>query len=711
MLWAVKKHAVIVALAGGLGGLPLQDLRADPQIDSSYNTYGYPGLIDMPAAHSRPDGELAFTSSYFAGQLRNTLTFQMLPRLSGSFRYSVLQDVRINPGGAIENSRFDRSFSLHFRFADETRWRPAMAVGLNDFLGTGTYSSEYFVATKTLGDRVRVTGGIGWGRLAGVGEFRNPLSLFVPDLDGRSGRSADLGGRVNSDQLFSGDAALFGGIQWQVTDKLTLSAEHSSDANPSETPSAFDRDIPLNFGASYQVRPGVSVSGHWLYGSELGVQLSMALNPKEPPRGSGLDPAPPPVVPRTGDPADDLGWETQVPDGPALRGRVARTLAGQGIGLHGFVLEGDTARLEIENKTYPRNAQAIGRTARSLTGVLPARIGRLIIAPVTNGVAGAQVEIARGDMETLEHDLQNTWQSYKRARITAAEGTIPARAGRYPNFDWSLKPYLTPSFFDPDDPVRADLGAELTARLEPVRGLEFSGGFRKKAVGNLDESTRPSDSVLPRVRSEFNIYDREGDPSITHLTGAYFFKPGRDLYGRVSAGYLEPMFGGVSGEILWKPVDSPFAIGIEANYVQQRDFDQLWGFRDYDVATGHVSAYWDLGNGFHTQLDVGRYLAKDWGATLSVDREFENGWRVGAFATLTDVPFSRFGEGSFDKGIRITIPISWVSGQPTRDDYTTTIRPVTRDGGARLEVDGRLYDRVRPLHKPELSDGWGRFWR
>ena len=707
MVSGMKKHAVIVALAGGLGGLPLQDLRADPKIDSSYNTYGYPGLIDMPAAHSRPDGELAFTSSYFAGQLRNTLTFQMLPRLSGSFRYSALEDVRINPVGAIESKRFDRSFSLHFRFADETPRRPAMAVGLNDFLGTGIYSSEYLVATKTFGDRVRVTGGIGWGRLAGVGGFRNPLSLLFPALEGRSGEVANFGGQVNSDQLFSGDAALFGGLQWQVTDKITLTAEYSSDAYPSEVPSAFDRDIPLNFGAAYQVRPGVSVAGHWLYGSELGVQLTMALNPKTPKAGSGRDSAPPPVVPRT----VDLGWSAQAQDGPALRGRVARALEGQGIGLHGLVLEGDTARLEIENKTYPRNAQAIGRTARSLTGVLPHHIERFVIAPVTSGVPGAQVEIARGDMETLEHDLQNTWQSYKRARITPAEGTIPARTGRYPNFDWSLKPYLVPSFFDPDDPVRADLGAELKARFEPVRGLEFSGAIRKKVVGNLDESTRVSDSVMQRVRSDFNIYDREGDPAITNLSGAYFFKPGQNLYGRVSAGYLEPMYGGVSGEILWKPVDSPFAIGVETNYVKQRDFDQLWGFQDYDVATGHVSAYWDIGNGFHTQVDVGRYLAGDWGATLSVDREFENGWRVGAFATKTDVSSSEFGEGSFDKGIRITIPVSWVSGEPTRDDYTTTIRPVTRDGGARLEVDGRLYERVRPLHKPELSDGWGRFWR
>ena len=55
--------------------------------------------------------------------------------------------------------------------------------------------------------------------------------------------------------------------------------------------------------------------------------------------------------------------------------------------------------------------------------------------------------------------------------------------------------------------------------------------------------------------------------------------------------------------------------------------------------------------------------------------------------------------------------MSWLTGQPAKDAFSTTIRPLTRDGGARLDVDGRLYDRVRPLHKPALRDGWGRFWR
>ncbi len=87
---------------------------AEPQIQTTYNTYGYPGLVELPSAHSRPDAELALNFSHFRNTTRTTLTFQVTPRLSGSLRYSALRDVRGNtPGAAVQDEIFDRSFSIH----------------------------------------------------------------------------------------------------------------------------------------------------------------------------------------------------------------------------------------------------------------------------------------------------------------------------------------------------------------------------------------------------------------------------------------------------------------------------------------------------------------------------------------------------------------------------------------------------------------------
>jgi hypothetical protein len=696
---------LLVGISLGAVAPPLA--AEDVRIETGYNSYGYPGMIDMPVATSRPDGELAFTTSSFAGQTRNTLTFQLLPRLSGSFRYSILD----NATGGGTNTLYDRSFSLHYRFIDEAGLRPAVAVGLNDFLGTGIYASEYVVATKTIGQRLRFSAGMGWGRLGTSGGFTNPLGIIDDRLKTRPRRNIGRGGDVESQQWFRGDAALFGGVEWQATDKLKLIAEYSSDAYPRETPSAFRRETQLNFGATYKISPGIDLSLRYLYGSEIGVQISAALNPKTPPNGPGREPAPPPVLAAASPQVTAISWPASTQERVSYRAGLAEALGQQGIRLHALLLERTTARVEIENINFLQEAQAIGRTARILSRRMPPQITEFVIVLVSNGVPVTQLRIRRTDMEELNYDLEASWKSFTRTRMNSPTTRLRPTPERYPRFEWKLKPYLTPSYFDPDSPLRADFGAQLDLGYEPLPGLEFSGSLRKKIAGNLDESTRNSNSVLPHVRSDFNLYDEKGDPALTDLTAAYYFKPGQNLYGRVTLGYLERMYGGVSSELLWKRNDSPFALGVEVNYVQQRDFDQRFGFQDYDVATGHASAYWDMGNGFHAQLDGGRYLARDWGATFALDREFRNGWKIGAFATLTDVSFDDFGEGSFDKGIRITIPISWLTGEPNKTAYTTTIRPLLRDGGARLDVDGRLYERIRPLQKPALQDGWGRFWR
>jgi len=83
---------------------------------------------------------------------------------------------------------------------------------------------------------------------------------------------------------------------------------------------------------------------------------------------------------------------------------------------------------------------------------------------------------------------------------------------------------------------------------------------------------------------------------------------------------------------------------------------------------------------------------------------------VGAFFTLTDVSAEDFGEGSFDKGIRVSMPLSWFLGKPNRQTLGTTIRPIQRDGGQRLTVPGRLYGQVRDAHARALKAQWARAW-
>jgi hypothetical protein len=75
---------------------------------------------------------------------------------------------------------------------------------------------------------------------------------------------------------------------------------------------------------------------------------------------------------------------------------------------------------------------------------------------------------------------------------------------------------------------------------------------------------------------------------------------------------------------------------------------------------------------------------------------------VGAFFTKTNVSSERFGEGSFDKGIIIRIPLGWIAPIDTQNQVALDLRPVQRDGGQVLLGDATLYEETRRASQSEL---------
>ena len=132
---------------------------------------------------------------------------------------------------------------------------------------------------------------------------------------------------------------------------------------------------------------------------------------------------------------------------------------------------------------------------------------------------------------------------------------------------------------------------------------------------------------------------------------------------------------------------------------------------DYNTTVSHLSLYYDAGGMFDIEINVGRYLAGDFGATTTISRKFGSGWEVGGYATLTDVPFDLFGEGSFDKAIYASVPIDWIISSPSRIRRRLNIRPITRDGGANLASARKLYKQIERYQNADFQREFGRLWK
>lgn len=670
---------------------------AEPTTGWALNSYGLPGGVDTPSAEMLPDAQIGTSVSYSDYGRRTSVVVQLMPRVTTVLRYSRIDGI-IDDRGYLK----DRSADIRVQLLDEQGWRPALAFGLQDFVGTGIYSGEYIVATKSVGERLSVSAGLGWGRLAGK---TRPFPY------------GSTGGEFNASDWFSGDARPFGSVSWQASDKLRLVAEYSNDDYEREQESDIEApESQFNLGVNYRFGEAYQLSAYTVGGKTFGAQMTFTLNMRKSPFPSGLEKAPAPVRPRPARDADPEGWSGAWAADPTAHPAI-QTALGDALGKEGQVLESmaigpNRAEVRIDNRRYISQAEAIGRTARLMSRAMPPSVETFVITSTEQGMPVSSVILRRSDVERLENTEAGKIAD---AAVIADADPRPAglvqTPGLFPRFRWSIRPYASINAFNADDDYPIELGIRAKASYELRPGLIASGAIQQRIYSGSEDPTLGGLTAPHRVRSDGKLYADNDSPTLEQLTLAWYAKPSASVYTRVTAGMLETMYGGVSAEVLWMPVGRPWALGAEVNRVRKRDYDKRFTFQDYEVTTGHVSAYYDFGQGYLAQVDLGRYLAQDWGATLAVSREFANGWKVGAFATKTDLSSEEFGEGSFDKGVTFSIPVAWALGQPTRSAVGGTVRSLNRDGGAKVRVGGRLYDTLRDANSGGLYQGWGRFWR
>ena len=214
---------------------------------------------------------------------------------------------------------------------------------------------------------------------------------------------------------------------------------------------------------------------------------------------------------------------------------------------------------------------------------------------------------------------------------------------------------------------------------------------------------------MEHVRTDLVQYLKEDDPTISRLQFDYIWSPHKDLYSKISAGMFESMFGGIGGEILYKPFDRNFNIGLELFKVRQRNFEQRFKFQEYETTTGHINFGFRFAAGIESNISYGRYLAKDDGYTFDLSRTTKSGFKAGVYFTRTNVSAELFGEGSFDKGFYFQIPLDLFSNEFNGNYSSFKLAPLTRDGGAKLVHDKDLRGLIYNSTQFELSRQWNGF--
>lgn len=647
--------------------------------------WGTVGLLQMPSSRMAPAGTVSLTASRVEPYSRYSFIYQPFEWLEAGFRYSIVTNRRFGDASFSGDRKYqDKSVDLKLRLIEESAYIPRLAVGLRDIGGTGLFSSEYFVMNKRAG-AFDFTLGLGFGNMATGGGISNPFGFLGEEFDNRPRSTTQFGGQANTDSYFRGQAAVFGGVEWQtpwrdLIFKIELDGNDYSDeplGNPQRQTSA------INYGAVYRINDAIDLSVSMQRGNTMGFTVAFKENVSNYSVPKLNDPKP--IVITEGARPADTDWPRTVAlvseqttwDVGAVRRR------------------GSEIQLTVKNPdlTYP--AKAVDKATAALHESVPGDISWFSYVYENRG------------MVLAEHVVDRKKWSADKTELTIDDGrestpVVAIEPGNYRHdslHETQNKWYSGKAGLGYDQTFGGANGylfqftAFAQGELELNSQTWLTGRVDQVLGGTFDQFTQRGTSRLPQVRTNFREYAVASDTKLSNLQLNHVGQFSANHFYSVYGGYLESMFGGIGAEYLYRPMNSRWALGLDANRVKQRAFEQDFDFRNYSVNTGHITAYVDTGlEDILATVSVGQYLAGDRGVTVDLSRVFRNGVKIGAYASKTNVSSEDFGEGSFDKGIYLRVPFDALFTKTLPGDASFNWVQVTRDGGAKLRRALSLFE-------------------
>lgn len=688
------KYRIFTCLFGGLLLIQANNARAQ-SIEFAPKSYGQMnhggvGLIQTPTARLNSEGE--FFLNYQDSQEYRfwSVSLTLFPWMESTMRYS---DVRTQlyskfPGFSGDQTLKDKGLDVKFRLWQESTYIPQVSAGFRDFGGTGLFESEYIALSKRWRD-VDFHLGLGFGYLGTSGNIDNPLCQIKDSFCERSRATLGRGGQISFNKFFRGPAALYGGLEYQTPwQPLTLKLEYDGNNYLKDKAGVLLQDSRLNFAAVYQATNNLDLNINFQRGNTVGFGINYHMNFNQ---ADQIKVAPAPrVVPEQLPAADHQVSSIELYQ--KLRTEVGFEVVNYQLSEKEVIIEGYSIAFRRQN-------EFLERMGRLLAAELPSSVGLYRIRELSDHLpmvettidAAKFIKFARNDV--IGAEMAPSIQRKSPAPVQDEWQLISENTGLYFKNDG----YWLQSFGNPETFYLYQIG------LAPAAGYSFNehigvhSALRIPVVTNFDEFNFTVDSVsstLPRVRTYVREYVDANDVSIEHLFLQTKSELSPNWFGQAYAGLLESMYSGVGFEVLYRPVDSRLALGIDMNYVAQRDFNKPFAVRDYKVATGHLTAYWnpEQFDDLLIKVSAGRYLAKDVGATFDFAKRFDSGIVVGAYAAITNVSSAEYGEGSFTKGFYLNFPFDLFTIKPAKGTTSFPWIPITRDGGQPLSRPISLYD-------------------
>lgn len=658
-----------------------------------YNNILSGGYFNMPSARMGCEGEISAGYAKVPPYRNYNLRIQLLDRLeiSGSYRiFKGVDDPILTPLGFGDLSDKGANVKLAILHPEDSQYLlPGIAVGLEDFMGTKGFEARYVVITKVFLDQnTEVTLGYGDRRIKGffggitVMPFRKSCLTYL--------------------------------------ENLALSAEYDAtpycDPEIERHPKGRVKRSPINYGIKLRLFDHLDLSLSRIRGDEWSWSVSSFYNFGQ---TKGF-------LPKFNDTLPYKGPFNTHPLGCSRKEAIMAeefrdAFINQGFELLEVTIYNNecgqkTLHLRIDNLKYALEAQVRERLNYLLGYLVPDNIDLVIVVIDERGLAIHQYEYAMPYVKSFIYDQICEYElkiltPLKEVTFVKCEPQFPIFKTTRNLFNFELLP-KTHSFFGSSKgkfKYAVGLNAGINGFLPG--DIYYSALLGYTFLSNLGDLTgvdRLNPSQLINVRTDIIRYYQQKGLTFDRLYLQKNWNLGKGIFTRLSVGYFEEAYGGIASEVLYFPINSPWAFGVQGAILKKRNFSGL-GFTNqirklngfyptYQRFLGSqlfLNAYYDWkAAGVDFKISAGQFLAKDLGIRYEITRHFPSGLRVSVWLAHTNGRDRINDKTYYDKGIALSMPLDIFYTYSDRDRWRYGLSAWLRDVAVIAQTGDDLYNMI-----------------
>lgn len=665
--------------------------RLNEKLPVTYNHLLQGGYWAMPSARMGREGEIGIgyvdMQPYRLWNLRCQLTDRL--EVSGNYRiFKGIKDPVLSAHGFGDFSDKGVNFKLALFHPEDSYYQlPGLALGFEDIIGTRAFKGRYIVLTKVFIDQhLEVSLGYGQQRFRGWFGGLN----WMPFRKSRLTPLQDLSLAAEY------DATGYRHRHIEPHPKGRLQRTHWNAGLKYRLWDQFDCSLSYMRGKAW----AFSVSTYYNFGETEG------LIPK-------LDNPLPYSAPINIEPIGQLRPESVlVPD-------LVYAFRQQGFTLLQAWISTDECgerqlRLRIINDNYRVECDVRKQLNNLLAFLIPLNVSQVIVAIDCEGTL---IQEYRYDMTFTREFGAREMSAYELKILTPMEEATQAD----PSADWLLYDQKRPAFCLDVQPknytyfgsssgkFKYALGAQAVLSGYLWDNLYYSavlGCIAFKNIGDIKDVDRLNPSQLINVRTDIIRYFQQSGITLDEAYLQKTWNLGKGYFGRMSLGYFEVEYGGLAGELLYYPVNSRWAWGVEGAVVGKRKVNSPLGFtgkirkldgfkptyRHFIGSQCFVNLYYDWKEAkLELRLKAGKFLANDYGVRYELSRYFKSGLRITLWYTRTNGHDKINGQTYYDKGISFTMPLDIFYTHCDPDFWSYGMSAWLRDVGAYSYTGQDLY--------------------